>query len=247
MVYDSKMVWTSITFSPPITGLWGWFKHNEGAGAIIIDYSPIAVNGTLNGSAAIFWSVAGFGHNAPGGTNSYVSRATTATSSKYNSMCGFIKPLGATTEPWDLASAAQWNGEGGATTNFLKYGWEIAAPNRWAITSGNAPSVYYALTSPTFNTWYFILARSGYSGVNAFTQLYVRASGGSLTQVINQANANAYTSNQTSIFSFDANSNPYNMNGGDMMYWMGSDAASFISVAEANYIYNNLKSRYGMS
>lgn len=231
----------------PLTSLYAWFKYDEGAGTVIIDYSPVGVNGALQvafgNPVPKFWSVPTFGHNDAGAPLTWVlGIGRPVVSTKYVSMVGFIKPKGVDPGPWTLAGAAMWHGQGGAI-NWMKLGWSMAGPPKWAMDCSNIAWVQTAVPA-TINTWHFVYMYS--DTVANITQLYLRLSGGPLTLIASAPHTAHNNGNSTAVLAFGANNTNYPMDAGDMLWWAAADASGIIGIAQANNVYENLKVRYGM-
>ena len=237
------------TWTPPnFSAIWGWFKHNEGAGTTIIDYGPVAVNAWLETSfgdpTGKFWSVPGFGHNDNTGYYTWMLRTTAgARDTDYVSMVGFIKPIN---YGEFVFRGAMQLGEGG-TANWLRIGWRDDTTRNWAVRSGNLSSVRYSTATFSFNTWYCLFAyASSEVGVQKI-RLYVRSSGNPFSLVIDEPYDYNIKGTQIGLYGFGSNNGNYIMDGGDMLYYASATSEGVISVSQADDIYDNLKARYGMS
>ena len=74
-----------------------------------------------------------------------------------------------------------------------------------------------------------------------------RKSGESLTLVMTLPHNYDYVSTVDTVIAFGGNNGNCPMDGGDMIWYACDDPNGILSVEKANGIYENLKSRYGMS
>lgn len=235
---------------PNLPSLWGWFKFNEGSGNSIIDYSPIAEPGCwLYQDAGVCWepgsvpaknwSVSGFGHNDLSPPNSPFRRvATVPRASQYMSFVGFIRPLG-----FGGAGYAILGGNVGGANN-IAISWDDWGDNTvrfWIV----GDSTQYGITHFPLNQWYCLFAYSSNQVDINKVVLYIRPSGGSWSKEAEGLPIPNNTNHQ-SLYSFGVNSDR-NMDGGDHLYYIDVSSSGVITLSQANDIYNNLKSRYGMS
>ena len=240
-------------FTPPNpSALWAWFKHDEGSGTTIIDYSAIDTDGALVNNSAVtpssaqqtyFWGTnAGYGTQTAAGLGAMTLRASPAADPGYCSMVAFIKPLGY--GMFDSTQAVQL----GHTSNLncLIVGWDGASsPHYWKFNYSAGQKT--GALSVTYGTWYCIYAYSQ-RGTNN-NGLYYRVDGDAdWTAVLtNQGAATGDSGTQSSVFMFGVSTNPTAMVGGDGLYYCSTASTGIITPAQATIIYNALKARYGMS
>jgi hypothetical protein len=233
----------------PTTSMWAWFKHNEGSGTVIIDYSPVATNGALNqsGGAAptgaqqnYFWNTnPGFGTESSANQGAKTIRTAPPANTTYISLVAFVKPLG--NGVFNSYQAVQL-GEGGG--HFLQIGWEGAsAPHFWKFTLPTG--TYTSTQAATYGTWYCIYAFSRRNTTN--TGMYVRKSGDANWTLARSGDASgAVAVIQNGVYMFGGTNNPISMVGGDGLYYADLASTGIISLTDATNIYNSLKARYGM-
>lgn len=223
------------------TSMWAWFKHDEGAGTIIKDYSPNYTNGTLTGSTTKFWSVPGFGHSDTSSPYTYTSRSKGPWPVLYNSTLVFVRPINTTTtNSWCRCFLI---GQGGSA-NWVHFGWKKAEA-KWAILTSYNDPVVYSVATFTVNNWYCLFVQSAY-GATGYVKMYVRASGGAFTQVFDLGNGSVGTGDQNMIYLFDY-SYGSNCDMGEIMVWAAANPTGVIPLDMANAIYDTYKGRHGMT
>lgn len=236
---------------PNVDALWAYFKFDEGSGLTIQDYSPLAEDGalvtTFGDPTTKFWSVSGFGHNDSASPITWVARTATAVRNcTYISFIGFIKPYGSA--PWvddELRGFVQL-GEGGVA-NWMRIMANDDSPNQWCIRTGAMTATAYSSNSPTANTWYCIYAVSDASTAGGTVQLYTRVSGGEFVLQVDTTNTYARTGTQSGVYAFGSNNGSAYATMGDVLYYAYNTSLGCITLAQANIIYDGLKSRYGMT
>ena len=239
-------------WTPP-PGLWAWFKHNEGSGIPIIDYSPNAANGTLvsDGSGGpiptaaelnYFWNTnPGFGTGNPN-TNfdCRTLRIVPPANTTYASILAFIKPMG--DGAFNPQQCVQL-GEGGG--HFIQVGYRFASPHYWII---GLPAGSYQATveAAVFGTWYCVYAFSQVNTTN--TGIYVRKSGDSGWTLARGGDSSGNIGvTQNGVYMFGGTNNSVYVIGGDALYFASLYSLGIIGLAQATSVYNGLRSRYGMS
>jgi hypothetical protein len=254
--FDTSVVILSGGWAPPnFDALWAWFKHNEGSGTNIVDYSPVETDGTLvaiNDPLAIdyFWNtIPGFGTAGMGAHaeyQAYVGRTSPSRNSAYCSLVAFIKPWG--NGQFNAYAAIQLGHTG--LLNSLDVGWEgmvtlPPTPHYWRL-GANGQSAFSAEIA-VYGTWYCVYAYSQ-AGVNN-NGLYIRKSGDvDWTLAVQNIGITAGAgTDQTSVFAFGVVSDCTQVTEGDCLYYADPTSDGMITLVQATDIFDNLKARYGMT
>ena len=248
----NKVIYAVFFYQPNPDCLWAWFRHNEGSGTTIIDYSPLATNGYLHtgegNPVSKFWSVPGFGHNDYTAPTTWVYRNSSPRPVNYVSIVGFFRPRGYDPNDLSFNGCAQL-GEGGSA-NWLRIGWSNSSTNRWKLSSGNIFGSINTSQPVSLNTWAFVYAHGTPSSLSGRSriEMWIRFSGGSLTNIYSTSSLNySYTGYQGRVFAFGSNNYSYNMDGGDIFYYACNNTGAILSIDQINSIYDAFKSRYGMN
>jgi hypothetical protein len=231
---------------PDSDQLAAWWRFDEGTGLVIYDHSGNGRNGawTTDGGGSpltVAWTVAGFGHNEAGSLFNAKLNAGALVDTTYVTIAAFVKPLA--------------NGTGGSlffayrlghsSGNYHEFGWANAGTPFWKAEGDGWTGLGTAASSPTFGTWYFVAYRKADNG--GVNKLSVRASGGSLSDVITDTCTTPGNSTTNLFTAFGLNNIAYPMDGGDVWFYSDTNANAYLSDADLDSIYQQFKSRYGMS
>jgi len=255
--YRSQVVSTLLeaTWAPSMASLWAWFKLNEGAGTPIIDYSLTAINGAVvnesfnpptQAQIDAFWNtLPGFGSGVfTSGTGPLVRRATAGRDTTYCSLVAFIRIRSdaGNLNPRKAVALGE-----SSTGNMIHVGWYhdvvFGVPHDYWTLSLNTGN-YISVTEVTFDAWYCVYAFAQRNSTNS--GLSIRKSGDPDWTVIRSGD----TVNNNSALEgtiYLCGTGALNVSAGDALCYADSIPSGLISVTAATEIYNNLKSRYGMS
>lgn len=237
---------------PNLDALWAWFKFNEGTGTTIEDYSPLLEDGTVNTAfgdpTTKFWDVAGFGYNST--TESPLTWVYRVASAErictYCSMVAFFRIDTLKAVDYTAKGYCQL-GQGGTGANWLRITSGYNTPFYWCLNGGSVDDEVFATSSPIADTWYCCYAVSDGSQVGGDFKLYTRVSGEAFTLVVDSVTTDAMDETQTTVSAFGWNNGSIDMTGGDILYYSHSTSIGCITLAQANDIYDNLKTRYSMT
>lgn len=244
-------------WNPPPASLYAWFKVNEGSGQTIIDYGPLATNGRLHvpgfsppiptSNMNYFWNhFSGFGTSeadmGAGGNQigAAVYRGEPNFNTAYLSAVVFFRPMG--TGFYGSHQAIQLGESAGV--NLLLVGWEsVTSPHYLSF----GPAYYNTAYELTYSTWYCVYVYSR-GGAND-NGLYVRKSGDGNWTLAGQNMGTMPAAGTQALILLGNQALNYctTMTIADSLFYAGATSTGIISLAQATDIFNNLKSRYGMT